>query len=152
MTPESTPFTAATNELYKQWEQAMTAWWDQVLESPSFLHQMGRGLEQSARLRGAYETGVDEQLERLHLPSRSDLTRVARIAALLEERLLQVEDRLLEIQDRLARSEAEAVRARIDAAESRLELRAALERIEAMAARLEVSGRRGGRKADGGGA
>ncbi|GDX83914.1 hypothetical protein LBMAG42_57250 [Deltaproteobacteria bacterium] len=111
------------DELYKHWEGAMTSWWDQVLESPSFLGAMGQNLEGAARARGQYERSVDDTMEKMHLPTRSDVVRVAKIAAMLEERLLQQEDLVLELKDQLGRLERETIQARIEAAEARLELR-----------------------------
>lgn len=111
------------DELYKHWEGAMTTWWDQVLESPSFLGAMGQNLEGAARARGQYERSVDDTMEKMHLPTRSDVVRVAKIAAMLEERLLQQEDLVLELKDQLGRLEKETIQARIEAAEARLELR-----------------------------
>jgi hypothetical protein len=104
------------DELYRHWERAMGSWWDQVLETPAFLGAMGQNLEAMANARGQYERAVDDTAERFHLPSRSDVVRVARVASMLEVRLLQQEDQL-------ARLEREAVQARIEAAEARIELR-----------------------------
>lgn len=119
-----------SQDLYQQWEAAMTSWWDQVLESPDVLKASGAGLGSMAQARRRYEEGVDQALERMHLPTRTDLVRVARIATLLEERLLKMEDRLLELQDQLARTEREALQARVEAAEARLELH---EKLQALA-------------------
>ncbi len=118
------------NELYQHWESAMTQWWDATLESPAFLGAMGKNLEGAARARGQYEKAVDASLERMHLPTRGDLVRVARVATLLEERLLEQEDHVLEMKDRMARLEREVVEARIEAAEARLELRETLAAIQ----------------------
>jgi len=138
MTGKTADFSDAARAFQQQWETALSGWWDQVLESPAFLDAMGQGLEHGARARQQYEQHVDDSLTRMHLPTRGDLTRVARIASLLEDRLLKVEDLLLELKDdlgeRLARAEEEAVKARIEAAETRLELR---ERLAALEARLE---------------
>lgn len=111
------------DELYGHWERAMGTWWDQVLESPAFLGAMGKNLEGTAKARGQYERSVDDTMEKLHLPTRGDLIRVARVSTLLEEKLLQQEDLVLELKDRLAGMEREVVQARIEAAEARLELR-----------------------------
>lgn len=114
------------DELYKHWEKAMSSWWDQVLESPQFLGSMGQNLEGMAKARGQYERSVDDTMERMHLPTRGDVVRVAKIAAMLEERLLQQEDLVLGLQDQIAKMEKETVQARIEAAEARLELRETL--------------------------
>lgn len=131
-------FTKLSQQFYDQWEKGMTAWWDQVLESPAFLSAMGDNLTTTARVKGAYAKAVDENLTKMHLPTRGDLVRVARIATLLEEKVLSVEDRLLEIQDQLGRIEREAVTARIDAAETRIELRERLAALEQRLASLEA--------------
>ncbi len=117
-------------EVYKQWEQGMTTWWDQVLDNPSFLGALGNNVSQMSKARAAYEKTVDETLNKAHLPTRADLIRVARIATLLEEKVLQVEDGVLGVQDKLDRIEKEALLARIEAAEARVELNQRLARIE----------------------
>jgi hypothetical protein len=133
--PETPDFTKMSQQIYDQWEQGMTAWWDQVLESPAFLSALGDTVANQSRARGQYAKAVDENLKRMHLPTRGDLVRVARIATLLEEKVLTVEDHLLSIQDTLGRIEKEAITARIDAAETRIELR---ERLNALEERLEA--------------
>jgi len=133
----SADFRKLGDQMYQQWEQAMTTWWDQVLESPDFLKASGENLSQMAQARKKYETAVDEGLGQLHLPTRGDLVRVARIATLLEERLLQVEDTMLAMRDQVESLERETVQARIEAAEARLELR---ERLAELQARLDAVG------------
>lgn len=122
-----------SGELYRQWEKAMTDWWDQVLESPAFLGAMGQNLSSQAKARAGYEDAVDRSMEQLHLPSRKDLTRLAQISSMLEDRLLSMEDRLLEMSDRMDSLEKEVLRARVESAEGRIELR---ERLMAMESRL----------------
>lgn len=119
-------FTRTTRAMYEQWEKAMGTWWDQVLGSEAFLETLGKGVGAGARARGAYAQAVDESMERMHLPSKGDLVRVARIATLLEEKVLGVEDLLLELKDRMENLEREVITSRIEAAEARLELREAL--------------------------
>ena len=48
-----------SGELYREWEQAMTQWWDTVLESPAFLQAMGSNLSFQSKARSSYEEGVD---------------------------------------------------------------------------------------------
>lgn len=134
--PDPNPFSQLGGELYKQWEKNMTTWWDQVLDSPDFLEAMGKNAAVQARSRRKYEEGMDEMMERAHLPSRADLVRIGRICTLLEERLLQMEDTLLVMRDRVDSLEKEALQARIEAAEARLELREHLSRLQG---RLEAA-------------
>jgi hypothetical protein len=105
-TSQTPDFQQFADQAYAQWEQAMTGWWDQVLDSKEFLGASGKGLSGMAQMRQQYESQMDEQLTRLHMPTRGDLTRLARIATLLEERLLQVEDTMLETRDQLAARES----------------------------------------------
>ncbi len=135
MMSDTPDFSKMSQQIYDQWEQGMTAWWDQVLESPAFLSALGDTVANQSRARGQYAQAVDENLKRMHLPTRGDLVRVARIATLLEEKVLTVEDHLLSMQDTLGRIEKEAITARIDAAETRIELR---ERLNALEERLEA--------------
>ena len=127
----------ATSEAWRLWERAMGAWWDQVLESPAFYGAMGQSASAQAAGQAAWAEGTDRLLEQMRLPSREDLVRVARIASLLEDRLLQQEDQLLAIGDRLGvmekslaerldRLERESLQARVEAAEARLELKESL--------------------------
>ncbi len=125
-------------DLYRQWEKAMGGWWDTVLESPAFLGAMGQNLSAQTQARATWETTVDENLERMHLPTRKDLIRVARIASLLEDRLLAQEDMLLAMTDKLAAVERDAVQARIEAAEARLELRETLALVRADIAKVST--------------
>lgn len=120
-----------TGEMYRQWEKSMAGWWDKVLESPDFLGALGQNVEAQAKARKAWETQVDRSMGELHLPSRSDVVRLARVASLLEDRLLSLEDRLLAMQDQLGRIEKDSLQARIDAAEALLTVQERLAGIEA---------------------
>jgi hypothetical protein len=128
--PKTPDLDALNGEIYRHWEKAMTAWWDQVLESPAFLGGMGQGLAATSAARGAYERAVDDTMQKMHLPTRADLVRLARVCTLLEERLLAQEDVLLAMKDRMDALDRAALEARIEAAEARLELREKLEAIE----------------------
>lgn len=108
----------------------MARWWEQALSSPGVLQAMGRGLGRGTEARATYEHAVDERLQRLHLPTRSDLVRMTRIATLLEEKLLQQEDTILALRDELVTARREALQARIESAEARVELREALVAIQ----------------------
>lgn len=132
-----------TGDLYRQWEQSMSTWWDQVVENPTFLTGMTDQVARMAEARTQYEEAVDRGLENLHLPTRRDLVRLARVATLLEERLLTQEDQVLSLQDKVAGLEREVVQARLEAAEARLEAReqhaALIEKLAALEARLSGS-------------
>lgn len=130
-----------SGEAYRVWEKAMGAWWDKVLESPEVLKKVNENLKTQSQARRVYEDGIDTTMSNLHLPSRKDVVRVARIAGLLEEKILGVEDKLLAMEDRLERIEKETLRARIDAAEALLtvqdQLAATLARLDQLTALLE---------------
>lgn len=144
-TPDGTAdFQQFSDDMYKMWEQSMTTWWDQVLDSKEFLGASGKGLSAMAGARRQYEGQVDEQLSRMHLPTRGDLTRLARIATLLEERVLKMEDTVLEVKDllearesRIGSLEKEVLQARIEATEARVELREALAALNETLAALK---------------
>ncbi len=123
-------FSKLSGQMYELWEKSASAWWDEVLESPAFLQSMGENLAGNAQARSAYQAHVDQSLEHLHLPTRQDLLRVARIASLLEDRQLKLEDEILSLKDQLAAAEKENLKARIHAAETRLELEARLQTME----------------------
>ena len=132
-----------SGEMYGQWEKGMSAWWDQVLENPQFLKAMGENLSAQAKGQKMYQEAMDDGLERAHLPSRTDLVRVARIATLLEERVLRVEDALLDMKDQLVRIERDSLLARVEAAEARVALQERLAAIEARMAASEGASPRG---------
>ncbi len=126
MATEADPFAGLRDmqgELFRTWERGMRDWWDRVLDSDDVLSASADALAGQRQARGAYEASVDDTLARLHLPSRADLTRLARIASLLEDRVLALEDQLAEVRDQLTEARREALQARIEAAEARLELR-----------------------------
>lgn len=120
----------ATDDLYRQWEQTMAKWWDTVLDDPTTVAGMGKNLAAQARMRGQWEEGVDRSMEAMHLPSRKDVVRLAKIASLLEDRIVAIEDRVLEQGDQLDRIEKETLRARVDAAEALITVQEKLQAIE----------------------
>ena len=129
-----------SGEMYRQWEQSMTRWWDHVLEDPGFVKGMGDNLAGQAKARGQYEEGVDKSMEAMHLPSRKDVVRLAKIASLLEDRLVALEDRVLEQGDVLQRVEKETLKARIDAAEALVAVQDKLATIESKLDALLAAG------------
>jgi len=154
--PDLEAFSQMSADLYKQWEDSLSSWWDQVVESPAFLEGAGNGMAGVSKIRAQYEQQMDDNLSKMHLPSRGDITRLARIATLLERRLLDLEDRLLEMKDalaerdaRAARLEAELIQARIEAAEGRIEQRTTLQALQARLAAIEEASKpkRGSRAA-----
>ncbi len=124
-----------STEMYRQWETSMAKWWDGVLDDPTFIKGMGDNLSAQSRARKGFEEQVDKQMEAMHLPSRKDVVRVARIASLLEDKVLAVEDALLEQHDALARMEREGLKARVDQVES---LVAVHDRLDAIEAKLDA--------------
>ncbi|MDP2310115.1 MAG: hypothetical protein Q8P18_29125 [Pseudomonadota bacterium] len=131
--------TRFSEQLYQGWEKAMGAWWDQVLQSPSFLGAMSENLVSRTQARATYERTMEGAMDRMHLPTRKDIGRVARVATLLEERLLAQEDLLLSMKDQLAAAQRDAVQARIDTAQARLELKDQLIQLRGELASLQVT-------------
>ena len=129
--PTTDRFTRLTGDMYRGWEKAMTNWWDQVLDSPAFLSQLGENLTANSAARAQYESNVDRSMQAMHLPSRKDVVQLARIATLLEDRILAMEDRLIELEDQLGRMERDNLKARIDAAEALVAVRESLDSIDA---------------------
>ncbi|MES2641439.1 MAG: hypothetical protein V4850_18250 [Myxococcota bacterium] len=117
----------------------MGAWWDQVLQSPAFLGAMSENLAARTQARATYERTMEGAMDRMHLPTRKDIGRVARVATLLEERLLAQEDLLLSLKDQLAAAQRESVQARIDAAQARLELKEQLGQLREEIASLRAA-------------
>lgn len=138
-TPPFPDMSQLSGDLYRQWEKAMSTWWDQVVESPAFLGAMSKQVGAAAEARGRYEDAVDDTLERLHLPTRKDVVRLARVCTLLEERLLTQEDQILALSDKIDGLEREVVQARVEAAEARLESRERFDQLEAALSRLAAS-------------
>lgn len=124
-----------STEMYRAWETSMTKWWDAVLDDPQFIKGMGDNLSAQSRARKGYEDQVDKTMESMHLPSRKDVVRVARIASLLEDKIIGLEDALLEQTDAIGRVEAESLKARVDAAEALVTVQ---ERLEALDAKLDA--------------
>lgn len=117
-------------EMYRQWEKSMSTWWDGLLDDPTVIKGMGDNLAAQSRVRKGFEDQVDKTMQDMHLPSRSDVVRVARIASLLEDKVLALEDALLEQQDALTRIEKESLQGRIQSAESIVAVQERLDTIE----------------------
>ncbi|HMV67937.1 MAG TPA: hypothetical protein PKA64_13905 [Myxococcota bacterium] len=115
---------------YESWERGMAGWWDRVLDAPEVLKTMNQTLAGQTEARRQMQQAGQRWMERMNLPTRSDLSRLLRIVTLVEERVLGMEDRLLDMSERLAQAEKEAIRARVEAAEARLELAEKLAAIE----------------------
>lgn len=139
---EQAAWKKATAEWVGAWERGMAAWWDKVLDSPEVLSAMNRTLAGQVEARRNLQRTGQRWMERMNLPTRADLSRITRIATLLEERLLSLEDTLLDLGDRLAATEKEAIRARVEAAETRIEL---MEKLATLEARLEAQQTEGDR-------
>jgi hypothetical protein len=123
----------------KQWEQSLAKWWDTALEDPAFVRGFGDALAGRAQLRSSWEQGMEQTLEQMHMPSKRDVIRLARIASMLEDRLVNVEEQLADVSARLDRMEKEALRARIDSAEVLIRLEEQLRALhEKLDARLEA--------------
>lgn len=128
-------FDALAGEAYRSWERATASFWDQVLDDPKFLGGMNEVVAASVSAQRRAADATRQALEAMHLPTREDIVRVARLVGHVEDRLLAVEDRLLAVQEALAETTREALKARIDAAEARLATDA---RWAALEARLDA--------------
>lgn len=95
----------ASPDVLGQWKQFLDQWieaWSKVLgqamSTEQFAKLMGQSLDQllvsQAPLKKAVDQNVEQALQALNLPSRSQLTAVARQIVELEDRLERVEDML----------------------------------------------------------
>jgi len=107
----------ATPELLTQWKQFLDQWieaWSKVLGqtmgTEQFAKLMGQSLDQFLVAQGPMKKAVDQQVEQalqaLNLPSRSQVTAVAKQIVELEERLERVEDGVQAILRRLDKERA----------------------------------------------
>jgi hypothetical protein len=104
--------TPATPELLTQWKQFLDQWieaWSKVLGqamgTEQFAKLMGQSLDSFLTAQAPVKKIVDQQVEQgllaLHLPSRSQVTAVAKQIVELEERLERLEDTLTAVLKRL---------------------------------------------------
>jgi polyhydroxyalkanoate synthesis regulator phasin len=105
--------TPATPELLTQWKQFLDQWieaWSKVLGqtmgTEQFAKLMGQSLDQFLVAQGpakkAADQHVEQTLQALNLPSRSQLTAVAKQIVELEERIERLEDTIAAALRRLA--------------------------------------------------
>jgi polyhydroxyalkanoate synthesis regulator phasin len=105
--------TPATPELLTQWKQFLDQWieaWSKVLGqtmgTEQFAKLMGQSLDQLLVAQGpakkAADQHVEQTLQALNLPSRSQLTAVAKQIVELEERIERLEDTIAAALRRLA--------------------------------------------------
>lgn len=108
--------TPATPELLPQWKQFIDQWieaWSKVLGqamgTEQFARLMGQSLDQflatHGPLRRAAEQQTEQALAALQLPSRSQVTAVAKMIVELEERMERLEDRIVAVLRRLDATE-----------------------------------------------
>ena len=90
-------------DLVGQWKQFLDQWieaWSKVLgqamATEQFATLMGQSLDQmlvsQAPMKKAADQGIEQALQSLNLPSRSQLTAVAKQIVELEDRLERIED------------------------------------------------------------
>jgi polyhydroxyalkanoate synthesis regulator phasin len=105
--------TPATPELLTQWKQFLDQWieaWSKVLGqtmgTEQFAKLMGQSLDQFLVAQGPVKKAADQHVEQvlqaLNLPSRSQLTAVAKQIVELEERIERLEDTIAAALRRLA--------------------------------------------------
>jgi polyhydroxyalkanoate synthesis regulator phasin len=105
--------TPATPDLLTQWKQFLDQWieaWSKVLGqtmgTEQFAKLMGQSLDQFLVAHGPAKKAADQQVEQalhaLNLPSRSQLTAVAKQIVELEERIERLEDTITAALRRLA--------------------------------------------------
>jgi polyhydroxyalkanoate synthesis regulator phasin len=105
--------TPATPELLTQWKQFLDQWieaWSKVLGqtmgTEQFAKLMGQSLDQFLVAQGPVKKAADQHVEQalqaLNLPSRSQLTAVAKQIVELEERIERLEDTITAALHRLA--------------------------------------------------
>jgi len=98
--------TPATPELLTQWKQFLDQWieaWSKVLGqtmgTEQFAKMMGQSLDQFLVAQGPMKKAADQQVEAalqaLNLPSRSQVTAVAKQIVELEERIERLEDTII---------------------------------------------------------
>jgi hypothetical protein len=98
--------TPATPELVTQWKQFLDQWieaWSKVLGQSmgtgEFAKMMGQSLDQFLVAQGPLKRAADQQVEgalqALNLPSRSQLTAVAKQIVELEERIERLEETII---------------------------------------------------------
>ncbi|OLD39833.1 MAG: hypothetical protein AUI57_01745 [Candidatus Rokubacteria bacterium 13_1_40CM_2_68_8] len=108
--------TPATPELLTQWKQFIDQWieaWSKVLGqtmgTEQFAKLMGQSLDQFLVAQAPAKRAVDQQVEQalqaLNLPSRSQLTAVAKQIVELEDRIERLEDSIAAALRRLAAKE-----------------------------------------------
>ena len=108
--------TPATPDLLTQWKQFLDQWiegWSKVLGqamgTEQFAKVMGQTLDSflvaQAPVKKALDQQVEQALQALNLPSRSQLTAVARQIVELEERIERLEDGISAVLKRLSDKE-----------------------------------------------
>ena len=132
--PSSKDLSQLTQKLQLQWEESMRQWWTQSMENPTFLQAMGENIAAMAQAEQEVEETAEEQLRRLHLPSRKDLARLSSSHALLEEQIFKQNDRIQELEEQLKNLEQELIQTRIETTNSQIE---ALEKIQRFQTQLD---------------
>jgi len=106
----------ATPELLTQWKQFLDQWieaWSKVLGqamgTEQFARMMGQSLDQmlvaAAPAKKAMDQQIEQALQALNLPSRSQLTAVAKQIVELEDRIDRLEDSIIAKLRRLSEKE-----------------------------------------------
>ena len=106
--------TPATPELLRQWKQFLDQWIEakvlgQTMGTEQFAKAMGQSLDQflvtSAPAKKIVDQQIEQALQALNLPSRSQVTAVAKQIVELEDRIERLEDSITAVLRHLANKE-----------------------------------------------
>jgi len=104
-TPVSPDLAAQWKQFLDQWIEAWSKALGQAMNTEAYAAMMGKYLDQmlvaQAPIKKAAEQSIDGALQALNLPSRAQLTNVARQIVELEERIERIEDGISAILKRL---------------------------------------------------
>lgn len=114
-------------DVYDQFEKTWTQPMHEMLGSESFVASMSATRDSYLTSQKALREGMEQYLESLHVPTKSDFTRLAGQIILLESKIENLEDRFDGLESKL-----ETFESRFDSLESKLDaLMAAVSKLAA---------------------
>ncbi|MGM0607293.1 MAG: hypothetical protein ACQESP_02615 [Candidatus Muiribacteriota bacterium] len=89
------------DEMSKQWEKMLKQWFDELMQNPEFLQNMGKSMETAFTSKIIGDEIKNKMADSFSLPTREMVAKLGRQLIRQEAKINQLEDLILELKDDL---------------------------------------------------
>lgn len=88
-------------EYFEQLEKVFIGKFSQMLQDPSVLAQVGKGMDAGLEGKKATDTAMKKYLEQAQIPTRDDVARILQYLQAIESRIISLEEKIEDLADRI---------------------------------------------------